>query len=102
RRHTICSRDWSSDVCSSDLGIMASVLLLASAPPLVFAIGDELAPLVTLEGTIGWFTWQAVLALGAAAWLGIAVAPLRGARDESRSAQRRVGKESMGGRSQDV
>src|SRR2546429_5182626 len=26
RRHTICSRDWSSDVCSSDLGI-------APAPP---------------------------------------------------------------------
>src|SRR2546422_1900166 len=23
RRHTRCSRDWSSDVCSSDLGVLA-------------------------------------------------------------------------------
>src|SRR2546422_5131900 len=29
RRHTRCSRDWSSDVCSSDLG----VLVVAQDPP---------------------------------------------------------------------
>src|SRR6185503_20584921 len=27
RRHTRCSRDWSSDVCSSDLGVVISLLL---------------------------------------------------------------------------
>src|SRR2546422_9636442 len=30
RRHTRCSRDWSSDVCSSDLG---DINLSAAAPP---------------------------------------------------------------------
>src|SRR5256884_7368137 len=28
RRHTICSRDWSSDVCSSDLGTTAIFTLI--------------------------------------------------------------------------
>src|SRR3989449_10872235 len=29
RRHTRCSRDWSSDVCSSDLGAAGAVVLTA-------------------------------------------------------------------------
>jgi signal transduction histidine kinase len=74
---------WRRPARRTPIGIMAAVLLLASAPPLVFAIGRELAPLATFEGTVGWFAWQAVLALGAAAWLGIAVAPLRSARDDA-------------------
>jgi signal transduction histidine kinase len=74
---------WRRPARRTPIGTMASVLLLASAPPLVFAIGRELAPPVALLGTVGWFIWQAVLALGAAAWLGIAVAPLRGAGDEA-------------------
>src|SRR5687768_18597994 len=34
RRHTRCSRDWSSDVCSSDLGLAAAALalVLGAAP----------------------------------------------------------------------
>src|SRR2546429_1585241 len=30
RRHTRCSRDWSSDVCSSDLGIICRHVLIAA------------------------------------------------------------------------
>ncbi len=78
---------WRRPARRTPIGIMASVLLLASAPPLVFALGGELAPLGTFEGTVGWFAWQAVLALGAAAWLGIAVAPLRGVHDEAAGAR---------------
>src|SRR6266436_7945624 len=32
RRHTRCSRDWSSDVCSSDLGRTNSILLRSDNP----------------------------------------------------------------------
>src|SRR5712675_1978362 len=35
RRHTRCSRDWSSDVCSSDLGVAAARQLLAAQIPAV-------------------------------------------------------------------
>src|SRR5438128_844512 len=38
RRHTRCYRDWSSDVCSSDLGVSASAtatLTVTSAPPVL-------------------------------------------------------------------
>src|SRR2546429_7328812 len=31
RRHTRCSRDWSSDVCSSDLLLMPAALVFSSA-----------------------------------------------------------------------
>src|SRR2546429_9943456 len=30
RRHTRCSRDWSSDVCSSDLGLVLLVVLFTA------------------------------------------------------------------------
>src|SRR5690606_40056807 len=38
-RHTSCSRDWSSDVCSSDLLIADGVVILAAG----VAFGPELA-----------------------------------------------------------
>src|SRR2546422_6041294 len=41
RRHTRCSRDWSSDVCSSDLTPAAAT---ASAAPTVAATGQQNAP----------------------------------------------------------
>src|SRR2546422_7193750 len=43
RRHTRCSRDWSSDVCSSDLE--DHLHLAAHRPQLVLAEGREVAPL---------------------------------------------------------
>src|SRR5205809_4557102 len=36
RRHTKCRRDWSSDVCSSDL-VVASMVFALSAPSLALA-----------------------------------------------------------------
>src|SRR5215813_10117443 len=48
RRHTRCGRDWSSDVCSSDLGHDVPGVFV-----LVFAIGSALAG---LAGVIGGFT----------------------------------------------
>src|SRR3989337_4471672 len=40
RRHTICYRDWSSDVCSSDLPTIRSRLV----PVRVGGVGDEAVP----------------------------------------------------------
>src|SRR2546422_6915509 len=36
RRHTRCSRDWSSDVCSSDLLTTALLIKLTSRGPVLF------------------------------------------------------------------
>src|SRR4030043_175795 len=61
RRHTRCSRDWSSDVCSSDLLIGIN----ASEEPAV----DRVGPLMALrEGTacsrrIAWLTLESVYKL---------------------------------------
>src|SRR6266436_1691768 len=44
RRHTRCSRDWSSDVCSSDLpggGGAALLLARAAAPEQASRVGDQ-------------------------------------------------------------
>src|SRR5205809_4851060 len=39
RRHTRCSRDWSSDVCSSDLIRQAQAVVLVRGGPLVGETG---------------------------------------------------------------
>src|SRR5687768_17676173 len=78
RRHTRCSRDWSSDVCSSDLleddlrgvrGADADLRLLLALAQAGGALGDD-------EGC-----------LAAVAELGV------DGRDDDRSEERRVGKE---------
>src|SRR5690606_40692517 len=84
RRHTRFSRDWSSDVCSSDLILIEKRLALALSPCIDFAIagftsltaGDELAAQVRefiLERLRSWYADQQI---GAA-----------------RSEERRVGRE---------
>lgn len=72
---------WRRPARRTTIGLGASVLLLASAPPMMFAVGRQLAPAIELSGVLGWFGWQAVLALGASAYLAIAAAPLRSSRD---------------------
>src|SRR5690606_39886295 len=71
RRHTRFSRDWSSDVCSSDLG-------LSDLPPQLLSQGTALRSLLgQCAGAV------------AVAGLGAVVAAAAGARSE----ERRVGKE---------
>src|SRR4030043_1755138 len=41
RRHTRCSRDWSSDVCSSDLRTPVPILFGLLMPAIVSAIAKE-------------------------------------------------------------
>src|SRR5208282_3849255 len=41
RRHTRCYRDWSSDVCSSDLGLGVRALLAAGAYTQAMRAGDR-------------------------------------------------------------
>src|SRR3989449_7450514 len=48
RRHTRCSRDWSSDVCSSDLGAVARLSALI-APPYDVISQAERARLAALD-----------------------------------------------------
>src|SRR2546429_804580 len=60
RRHTRCSRDWSSDVCSSDLRSVKTVLLVANGDlrqsanqvcwPAQMAMEKKLAAAVAAQG----------------------------------------------------
>src|SRR5699024_12032744 len=56
RRHTRSKRDWSSDVCSSDLGMGISVHAVAAAPWLLVA---GVASMLILRGGGVWLseTW---------------------------------------------
>src|SRR3989449_7711872 len=75
RRHTRCSRDWSSDVCSSDLDDRAD------------------AERGELEGTERALESAADLAVGDALVDGLATEELRARQRAARSEERRVGKE---------
>src|SRR4030042_5420898 len=52
RRHTRCSRDWSSDVCSSDLPIWLYAMLRR---PVYFAATEDLFRQPLLARVIRWF-----------------------------------------------
>src|SRR5438128_3974341 len=91
RRHTSCYRDWSSDVCSSDLVFTAEVstptaiLATALAGPVVgIAVGVLTSAVNTLRNPTFWpfVVVQVIVAL----YAGLA----------ARSEERRVGKESGG------
>src|SRR5712675_941656 len=73
RRHTRCSRDWSSDVCSSDLGtgVMTKVpptikRVIAMKAPKVDQDGNELGgvPVVLREAPLGTYLGWNVTAAG--------------------------------------
>src|SRR5476649_1530473 len=68
RRHTISLCDWSSDVCSSDLGrlILPLIILPLLAPVVIFGAGAVSATLDGLDGTgalelLAAFSFAAVL-----------------------------------------
>src|SRR2546429_1749297 len=52
RRHTRCSRDWSSDVCSSDLIARTSIVRYKGTKENVAQIGQELGVGYLLEGSV--------------------------------------------------
>src|SRR5207302_4501463 len=81
RRHTRFSRDWRSDVCSSDLGVQVGSAMVATR----FVV-DQTGPtsLALLRYAIGFCCLLPVLCLSAG--------PVRFARRD-RSEERRVGKE---------
>src|SRR5690554_8055261 len=92
RRHTRCGRDWSSDVCSSDLQLFdLGVPLLGKLDLLLFLFEDEVA------------TGRHVVILGNLTLLKLGRQPVHylvelgilidSARNDQRSEERRVGKE---------
>src|SRR5207247_6512527 len=94
-RHTISTRDWSSDVCSSDL----TVLRLSSDRVLIALAPDSLALLRVSGGfrprVIEKRSIACDPAFGAQPWQGAAAA--LGKLAEERSEERRVGR-GCGGR----
>src|SRR5690606_39378375 len=85
RRHTRFSRDWSSDVCSSDLTLGVLFMLFSTTLILPLAVS-----LVYRDGQAAHFsiTFALAAAIGLAFWL-----PVR--RRHSRSEERRVGNECL-------
>src|SRR5690606_40109617 len=88
RRHTRFSRDWSSDVCSSDLGYESSTVTLQNLSSLLVtlrALNEELEEVVVL----GYGSIKKSNLTGSVSRL-----------DKRRSEERRVGKEcrDRGGR----
>src|SRR5256884_1563834 len=82
RRHTRCSRDWSSDVCSSDLFLNFVQALTESCDTWFYQVGIKTGA----EPIIDW-----AQRLGFGAKCGI---PIRGeVEGRVRSEERRVGKE---------
>src|SRR3989449_2884904 len=54
RRHTRCSRDWSSDVCSSDLNTILTVNLAPTDSNVIWVGTDDGLVQVTRDGGKTW------------------------------------------------
>lgn len=78
---------WRRPLRRSPIGMVASILLLATAPPLVALVGRRVVPVTDSTSIVAWFWWQAVLALATAAFLAVASAPLR-TPDDSQASSR--------------
>lgn len=63
------------------IGVMAAIILLAVAQPLVTRAAHEIAPPVVPWSLLTWFGWEAVLAVATAGYLALASAPLRSRED---------------------
>ena len=72
---------WQRPLRRQPIGLVAAVILLAMAPPLVARAALDIAPPVESGTMLTAFLWQAVLALATAAYLAVASAPLRSAED---------------------
>jgi signal transduction histidine kinase len=78
---------WRRPLRRSPIGLLASVLLLATAPPLVALLGRRLVPVTDSTSIVTWFWWQLVLALATASFLAVASAPLRTPNDSEGSSR---------------
>src|SRR2546422_1102228 len=58
RRHTRCSRDWSSDVCSSDLLAFPFILL---AIGIIAVLGPSFPTLIVVIALSGWVNYARIL-----------------------------------------
>src|SRR5690554_7170530 len=89
RRHTRCGRDWSSDVCSSDLELFYYV---AGADPVMQGlVGGLFIASMNLVGAVLVGVWRSPSQRGLDAALGFAAGVMLTAA--FRSEERRVGKE---------
>src|SRR5439155_10140301 len=91
RRHTRWPRDWSSDVCSSDLVIVALCRTIFSPLPVVLAV-------VLKQAAVA----ETGLAAAFAAAFGLPPTQAAQLVSAVRSEERRVGKGGRSGRSPDV
>ncbi|MEO5800579.1 MAG: ATP-binding protein, partial [Gemmatimonadales bacterium] len=76
---------WRRPLRRSPVGLVASLLLLSTAPFLVLRAADAIVPAADAGSFFTWFGWEAVLALATAAFLVVATAPLRTADDHRSS-----------------
>jgi signal transduction histidine kinase len=72
---------WRRPARRNPIGLVAAGILLAMAPLLVALAASRLAPGADPDSIFTWFGWQAALALGTAAYMMLASAPLRGGGD---------------------
>src|SRR5207245_5208353 len=97
RRHTRCYRDWSSDVCSSDLDPIQAEILLLLADEVrgkLFIVGDPKQAIYRFRGTDVSTYWRVRDEL---ADRGGRVLQLTTSYRSVRSEERRVGKEGRCG-----
>ena len=69
----------------SGCGLVAAVLLLAAAPPLMVRLAQDIVPSGQATSLLAGFAWQAIIALAASGLLAVATAPLRAPGDASAS-----------------
>src|SRR5690606_39432428 len=91
RRHTRFSRDWSSDVCSSDLESSWADRAVADAPKVAVEMPSSLREALTMMVSAHWSSSMA--AAGAEKAKIGRTAALASKIRENRSEERRVGKE---------
>src|SRR2546429_6133457 len=85
RRHTRCSRDWSSDVCSSDLPVLETI-----TPAQLVAMSVRLEPALQPVALPDWLTGAGIKLPATVVMAGDAESAVR---RNTRSEERRVGEE---------